>query len=49
MVPEYKDVLAKKFPAAKIVIDSIDNVPLKTEFDLILLSQVLYYFPAGEW
>lgn len=49
LVSEYEETLRSKFPNATIVIDSIDNISLKNEYDLILLSQVLYYFPQAEW
>ena len=49
LLPEYRKILAGKFPKAKIITNSIDNVPLKQEYDLILFSQVLMYFPHEEW
>lgn len=49
LLPEYREVLAGKFPKAKIITDSIDNVALKQEYDLIMFSQVLFYFPHEEW
>lgn len=49
LLPEYREILAGKFPKAKTITDSIDNVTLKQEYDLILFSQVLMYFPQEEW
>lgn len=49
ILPEYKEILLNKYPHADIVIDSIENISLKTEFDLIFISHVLYYFPENEW
>jgi SAM-dependent methyltransferase len=49
MVREYREKLHSRFPQASIILDSIDNVTLKSEYDLILFSQVLYYFPECEW
>lgn len=49
MLPEYRDILLQKFPTANIVVASIDHVVLDRPYNAILCSQVLYYFPEGEW
>ena len=45
----YEEPLRKLFPDAKIIIDSINNVVLSRDFDLILLSHHLYYHNASDW
>jgi len=49
IVSEYEAVLRKRFPDARVIVDTIDNVYLAAEYDFIFLSHVLYYFPEKEW
>jgi trans-aconitate methyltransferase len=49
ITPSFEPVLKRRFPAARVVIDSIGTFDLKQEFDAILYSQGLYYQPESEW
>jgi len=45
----YRELLHKKFPKAKIIIDSIDNLHFEASFDAILFSHAYYYWTESEW
>ena len=49
ITPSFEKGLRQKFPDARVIIDSIGNVPLKQEFDAVLYSQGLYYQKESEW
>ena len=46
---EYYDDLKKKFPQARIEIQSILDFRFSQQYDLMLLSHVLYYIAVDEW
>ncbi len=47
--PRYQDILRSQFENARIITASIAEVPLKSEFELILFSHNLYYHPEDQW
>lgn len=49
MLPEYEEILRKRFDNAKIMIGSIKEFELTPHYDVILFSHVLYYHPESEW
>lgn len=49
IMPEYYQALKDKFPDAQIKIESILDFEFHRNYDLILLSHVLYYISTSEW
>jgi SAM-dependent methyltransferase len=49
LLPEYEEILRKRFDNAKVQIGSIKDIELTPQYDLILFSHVLYYHPDADW
>ena len=47
--PHYEETLKKKFPDSEIFIGDIWNAKLHNDYDLILISQSLYYHAENKW
>jgi trans-aconitate methyltransferase len=45
----YENTLRNKFPRANVIIGDVRTTELDSDFNFILLNQVLYFFPANEW